>query len=73
VLCRGHILNTLISRLYDIFSKLKSPKKIWAALETYYKQEKSGFDRFLTLNFFDYEITDNMPIMDQVHEIQMLI
>jgi hypothetical protein len=26
--CRGHILNTLTNRLYDIFSKLKSPKKI---------------------------------------------
>jgi hypothetical protein len=28
VLCQGHILNTLTSRLYDIFSKLKSPKEI---------------------------------------------
>jgi hypothetical protein len=73
VLCRGHILNTLTSRLYDIFSKLKSPKEIWAALETHYKQEKSGSDRFLALKFFEYEITDNKPIMDQVHEIQMLI
>jgi len=34
VFCRGHILNTLTNRLYDIFFKLKSPKKIWAALET---------------------------------------
>jgi hypothetical protein len=42
-------------------------------LETHYKQEKSGFDHFLTLNFFEYEITDNKSIMDQVHEIQMLI
>jgi len=42
-------------------------------LETHYKQEKSGFDRFLTLKFFEYEITDNKSIMDQVHEIQMLI
>jgi hypothetical protein len=28
VFCRGHLLNTLTSRLYDIFSKLKSPKEI---------------------------------------------
>jgi hypothetical protein len=73
VLCRGHILNTLTSRLYDIFSKLKSPKEIWAALETHYKQEKSGSYHFLALKFFDYEITNNKPIMDQVHEIEMLI
>jgi len=37
VLCQGHILNTLTSRLYDIFSKLKSPKEIWVAMETHYK------------------------------------
>jgi len=73
VLCRGYILNTLTSRLYDIFSKLKSPKEIWVALETHYKQEKSSFDCFLALKFFEYEITENKPIMDQVHEIQMLI
>jgi hypothetical protein len=42
-------------------------------LETHYKQEKSGSDCFLALKFFEYEITDNKPIMDQVHEIQMLI
>jgi hypothetical protein len=72
VICQGHILNTLTSRLYDIFSKLKSPKEIWAVLETHYKQEKSGSDRFIALKFFEYEITDNKAIMDQVHEIQML-
>ena len=37
VFYQGHILNTLISRLYDIFFKLKSPKEIWAALKTHYK------------------------------------
>ena len=73
VLCRGHILNTLTSRIYNIFSKLKLPKEIWAALETHYKLEKSGSDRFLALKYFEYKIIDNKPIMDQVHEIQMLI
>jgi hypothetical protein len=42
-------------------------------LETHYKQEISGSNHFLALNFFEYEITNNMSIMDQVHEIQMLI
>jgi hypothetical protein len=64
ILCRGYILNALTSRFYDIFSKLKSPKEIWAALETYYKQEKSGSNLFLALKFFEYEITNNMSIMD---------
>jgi len=69
IFCWGHILNTLTSWLYDIFSKLKLPKEIWVVLETHYKQEKSGSDRFFALKFFEYEITDNKPIMDQVHEI----
>ncbi len=33
VLCRGHILNTLSDRLYDLFTSMKSPKEIWEALE----------------------------------------
>ena len=61
VLYRGHLLNTLTSRLYDIFSKLKSPKEIWAALETHYKQEKSGSDRFLALKFLSLRL----PIISQ--------
>jgi hypothetical protein len=65
--------NTLTSQLYDNFFKLKSPNEIWATLKTHHKQEKSGSDCFLALNFFEYEITNNKPIMDQVHEIQILI
>jgi len=42
-------------------------------LETHYKQEKSGSDCFLASKVFEYEITNNKPMIDQVHEIQMLI
>jgi hypothetical protein len=28
VVCRGHILNTLSDRLYDLFTSMKSPKEI---------------------------------------------
>jgi hypothetical protein len=42
-------------------------------LKTHYKQEKLGSDCFLALIFFEYEITKNKSIMDQVHEIQILI
>ena len=33
LLCRGHILNTLSDRLYDLFASIKSPIEIWNALE----------------------------------------
>ncbi|OIT08630.1 hypothetical protein A4A49_62909, partial [Nicotiana attenuata] len=39
LLCRGHILNTLTNRLYDLYQNLKSPRKIWTALQSAYENE----------------------------------
>uniref|UniRef100_A0A2N9FAK9 Zinc finger, CCHC-type n=1 Tax=Fagus sylvatica TaxID=28930 RepID=A0A2N9FAK9_FAGSY len=44
VVCKGHILNTLSNRLYDLFALMKSPKEIWEALEFKYKTERKGAD-----------------------------
>ncbi|KAK4423160.1 hypothetical protein Salat_1898800 [Sesamum alatum] len=33
LLCRGHILNSLSDRLFDLYSSIKSPSEIWNALE----------------------------------------
>ncbi|KAL5543240.1 hypothetical protein UlMin_010950 [Ulmus minor] len=37
---RGHILNALSSRLYDLYTNTKSAKEIWTALEFEYKAEE---------------------------------
>jgi hypothetical protein len=42
-------------------------------LETYYKHEKLGFDRFPALKILKYDIIDNKSIIDQVYKIQILI
>ncbi|KAJ4979583.1 hypothetical protein NE237_010363 [Protea cynaroides] len=42
VLCKGHILNTLSDRLYDLFTNVQSPKEIWKALEFKYMLENKG-------------------------------
>ncbi|KAH1046472.1 hypothetical protein J1N35_037256 [Gossypium stocksii] len=34
--CRGHILNTLSYRLYDLYMSMQSPVEIWKALEEKY-------------------------------------
>ena len=73
LVCRGHILNSLTDRLYDLYSNLKSPKEIWTALETKYKNEKKGTDKFLAMNYFDFKLSDNQPVMDQIHELQILV
>ncbi|XP_075077346.1 uncharacterized protein LOC142164072 [Nicotiana tabacum] len=73
LLCRGHILNTLTDRLYDLYCNLKSPREIWTALQTAYQNEKRGIDKFLALQYFEFKIFDTRPIMDQIHELQILI
>ncbi|XP_075088615.1 uncharacterized protein LOC142170623 [Nicotiana tabacum] len=60
-------------RLYDLYFNLKSPREIWTALQTAYQNEKRGIDKFLALQYFEFKIFDTRPIMDQIHELQILV
>ncbi|KAG8377552.1 hypothetical protein BUALT_Bualt08G0045000 [Buddleja alternifolia] len=73
LVCRGHILNTLSDRLYDLFTSIKSPRKIWKALEDKYESEKQGTDKFLIMKYFQFSMVDNLPVLDQVHDLQVLV
>uniref|UniRef100_A0A2N9HML0 Integrase catalytic domain-containing protein n=1 Tax=Fagus sylvatica TaxID=28930 RepID=A0A2N9HML0_FAGSY len=73
LVCRGHILNTLSDRLYDLFTTMTSPKEIWKALETKYKTEKQGTDKFIIQKYFDFKMMDNVSVLDQVHELQIMV
>ncbi|XP_050890241.1 uncharacterized protein LOC127095614 [Lathyrus oleraceus] len=57
LLCRGHILNTLSDRLYDLYTDNPSATEIWKALEFKFKAEEE----------------DSKPILPQVHELQVLV
>ncbi|XP_019236474.1 PREDICTED: uncharacterized protein LOC109216748 [Nicotiana attenuata] len=73
LLCRRHILNTLTDRLYDLYQNLKSPRVIWTALQSAYENEKRGIDNFISLKYFEFKMVDTKPIMDQIHEPQILV
>ena len=73
LICRGHILNTLSDRLYDLYTSMKSPKEIWNALETKYKTEKIGTNKLIIQKCFYYKMIDNISVLDQVHELQILV
>ena len=73
LICRGHILNTLSDRLYDFYTSMKSPKEIWNAFEAKYKDEKIGTNKFIIQKYFDYKMLDNVSVLDQVHELQILV
>ncbi|RVW89177.1 Retrovirus-related Pol polyprotein from transposon TNT 1-94 [Vitis vinifera] len=40
LICRGHILNALSDRLYDLYTNTNSMREIWEALENKYKAEE---------------------------------
>ncbi|GKV25634.1 hypothetical protein SLEP1_g35037 [Rubroshorea leprosula] len=73
LICRGHILNSLTDRLYDLYRDMSSPQEIWIALEKKYKHEKKGTYKFLALKYFEFEMKDDSSTMDQVHELQILV
>ena len=73
LVCTGHILNTLSNQLYDLSTTMSSPKEIWKALETKYKTEKQGTDKFIIQKYFDFKILDNISVLDQMHELQILV
>ena len=50
-----------------------SPKEIWKALETKYKIEKKGMDKFIIQKYFDFKMLDNVSVLDQMHELQILV
>ena len=73
LICRWHILNTLLDRLYNLYTSIKSPKEIWNALEAKYKTKKIDANKFIIQKYFDYKILDNVLVLDQVHELQILV
>ncbi|XP_019233919.1 PREDICTED: uncharacterized protein LOC109214459 [Nicotiana attenuata] len=73
VRCRGFILNSLSDRLYDLFRPHKSPQEIRKALEQKYTVVKQGTDRFLGMNFFEFQMIDGKSFMEQVDELLVLI
>ncbi|KAL0352092.1 UNVERIFIED_CONTAM: hypothetical protein Scaly_1597900 [Sesamum calycinum] len=73
LLCRGHILNRLSDRLFDLYSSIKSPLEIWNALEQKYNNKKQGTYKFLTMKYFEFAMRDGISIRDQVHEMQIYV
>ncbi|XP_050914781.1 uncharacterized protein LOC127129683 [Lathyrus oleraceus] len=73
LLCRGHILNTLSDRLYDLYTNTASAKEIWNALEFKFKAEEEGTKKFLISKYFDFKMLDSKLILAQVHKLQVLV
>ncbi|RVW62744.1 Retrovirus-related Pol polyprotein from transposon TNT 1-94 [Vitis vinifera] len=73
LICRGHILNALSDRLYDLYTKTNSAREIWEALENKYKAEEEGTKKFLISQYIDFKFFDEKPLLPQIHELQVIV
>ncbi|GAV59385.1 UBN2_2 domain-containing protein [Cephalotus follicularis] len=73
LLCRGHILNTLSDRLFDLFTGMKSAKEICDVLEFKYRAKEQGTNKYLIAKYFNFKFIDTKPLLEQVHELQVII
>ncbi|XP_023749432.1 uncharacterized protein LOC111897715 [Lactuca sativa] len=72
-LCVVHIKNSLSDRLYDLYSPIKDPKELWSALELKYKAHEEGTNKYLVSKYLEFHMVDDKPIMEQVHELQVMV
>ena len=73
LLCRGHILNSLSDRLYDLYTDTKDVKEIWNHLEKKFKAEEEGTNKFLISQYFVLKFLDGKPLLPQIHELQVIV
>ena len=73
LMCRGHILSTLSDRLYDLYNSMASLVEIWNAHEYKYETENEGIDKCLISKYFEFVMVDTRSILDQIHELQILV
>jgi hypothetical protein len=71
--CQGNILNTLTDPLFNMYATKKFAREISEALKNKYKTEDSGYKSYLVSNYFDFKMVDNKPILNQVHEIELIV
>nr|XP_048337171.1 uncharacterized protein LOC125424293 [Ziziphus jujuba var. spinosa] len=70
-LCRNYVLNSLSDALYGVYCGTNSAKELWETLDHKYKTENARFGKLGP--FLDYMMVDTKPLMNQVHQLQVLI
>lgn len=72
-LVRGHILNHMPNNLFDLYISNKSAKSIWESLEKKYGVDDAGNRKYVTGKWLQFQMVDDKPILDQVHEYENLV
>lgn len=57
----------------DVYQNMETAKQHWNILQTKYLIEDATSKKFLVSNFMRFNMVDNKPIMEQLHEIQHIL
>ena len=68
-LFKGALLSILDDSIVDSYMSLDSGKDMWAALEAKFGASDAGSELYTMEQFYDYKMTDERSIVQQVHEI----
>ncbi|GJS19909.1 hypothetical protein Tco_0448541 [Tanacetum coccineum] len=72
-ICRGHILNDIFDALFDVYQNVDSEKELWDQLESKYMVEDASSKKFLISNFKNYKMVDSRSVMEQYHELLLIL
>jgi len=72
-IARGHLLNHMANNLFDLFINQKSSKAIWEFLVKRYGDDDAGKKKYVVGNWLRFQMVDNKPIMEQIHEYENLV
>uniref|UniRef100_A0A7C8YYZ5 Zinc finger, CCHC-type n=1 Tax=Opuntia streptacantha TaxID=393608 RepID=A0A7C8YYZ5_OPUST len=72
-ICRGHILNSMLGALFDVYQGLESAQELWEALENKYIFEDASSKNFIVSQFNNYKMVEKRSVLDQLHDIQRIL
>jgi hypothetical protein len=68
----GALFNILGVNIVDTYMSFDNGKDAWDVLEAKFGVSGAGTELYIMEKFYDYKMTDDHPIVEQVHEIQSL-
>jgi hypothetical protein len=71
--CSGYLLSLLSDQLCDIYMHHTSAHELWDALDREYAESDAGRELYVNDQYHEYKMVDDRSIMEQAHEIQLLV
>jgi hypothetical protein len=71
--CIGYLLSLLSDQLCDIYMHHTSAHELWDALDREYAESDAGRELYVNDQYHEYKMVDDRSIMEQAHEIQLLV